>query len=153
MSTTVDVPTDRFPSACGEKRGTTTGRRRHRAARELACSACRAADAAYRRQLTKAIDLTRINDVLAGVGRPPLTQNETMIVVDRLTHRGLSAAQVAEQIGCTQRTVVRYRRRIRDLGGVPEFPIRQPRLRQVGRDDLPAGRPVRVGGVVRWVAA
>lgn len=101
------------------------------------------------------VDDLRVQHVVNGLPARDLTHAEMRAVVARLsvkvnprTARTWSAAEIAELTGVAPRTIERYRRRLREPAGDSAAPADPP---QFGRDELPEGRPVRVGGVVRWL--
>ncbi|MFC8272336.1 helix-turn-helix domain-containing protein [Streptomyces sp. NPDC057271] len=80
------------------------------------CRECRRA--ALRRHwrnhgVLAAPDESAVERAVRGDKPPRLTPRERLAAVSRLDRRGLSARQVAEHIGCTQRTVHRIRGRVR----------------------------------------
>lgn len=66
----------------------------------------------------RGIDLIAVTRVLEGEGPlPELTEDELRYAVVVMTDRGLGAQEIADRLGVTQRTVVRWRREARGGAG------------------------------------
>jgi hypothetical protein len=151
MHTTIRPAPDKsgVPLGCGPRRGEPAGISRHRRRREKLCPECREAG---RRQRFWPLDWAAVERAVTGRDAPRLRPAERRAAVAILDRHGRSAATIAELIGCSERTI--QRARARNAVDPPDLSVRFTAPGDGVRDaGPPAGRPVVVRGIVRWVVA